>query len=277
MSSPDGQSKRERQKARRQDKLAQQAVVNQKERRNRILAFLAVGLVLLGLIGYSVLSRINASKEAEAKREEVLAQLDELGCTPDETQEDAGQGHLDGSSLGEQPPDALYPERPAASGQHFGNWIKTGVYDQQIDERALVHNLEHGYILGYYDEGADEGQVEELKSFVESQIDGKFKKLIVSPWEGELPGTANFAYVAWNQRQMCEEFDEDTFEVFMTAHHSSAGEAPERTLSPHLAEGNGTIDPGDEPFLLPPLGQGQTPEEGMSELQATEGATEGSE
>ena len=274
MSSPDGLSKRERQKARRQDKLAQQAVVSQKERRNRILAFLAVGLVLLGLIGYSVLNRINENREAEAQRLAVLEDLDELGCTPDETLEDAGQGHLDGSSLGEQPPEALYPERPAASGQHFGNWIKTGVYDQLIDERALVHNLEHGYIVGYYDEGADEEQVEEFKAAAQERIDGKFKKLIVAPWDGELPGTANFAYVAWNQRQLCEEFDTDTYDVFVTAHHSSAGDAPERTLSPHLAEGNGTIDPGDDPFLLPPLGQGDTPEEGVSELQATEAATE---
>ena len=277
MSSPESQSKRERQKARRQEKLAQQAVISQRERRNRMLAFLAIGLVLLGLIGYSVLNRINANKAADEKRRESLAQLDELGCTPDEIQEDAGQGHLDGSSLGDQPPDTLYPERPAASGQHFGNWIKTGVYDQLIDERALVHNLEHGYVVGYYDEGADEDAVTDFKDYVESQIEGTFKKLIVAPWDGELPGTANFAYVAWNQRQMCEEFDKNTFEVFMTAHHSSAGEAPERTLSAHLEEGNGTIDPGDEPFLLPPLGQGDAPVEGMSELQATEGATEGSE
>ena len=274
MSSPDSQSKRERQKARRQEKLAQQAVVNQKERRNRILAFLAIGLVLLGLIGYSVVRKIQADEERERKEKLVQENLDEFGCTVDQKLEDAGQGHLDGSSLGEQPPDALYPDRPAASGQHFGNWIMTGVYDQPIDERALVHDLEHGYIVGYYDEGADEQAVEDFKADAQTRIDGKFKKIIVAPWDGELPGEANFAYVAWNQRQTCAEYDENTFDVFVTAHHSSAGEAPERTLSAHLTEGNGTIDPGDEPFLLPPLGQGETPSEGMSELQASEAPTE---
>lgn len=267
MSSPEGQSKRERQKARRQEKLAQQAVVSQKERRNRMLAYLAVGLVLLGLVGYSVQNRISANRAAAAKRAEVVAQLDEFGCTPDEAQENAGAGHLDAATLAEQPPETLYPDRPASSGMHFVNTVRTGVYDEVVDERPLVHNLEHGYVVGYYDEGADEAQLEEFKSYGQAQIDGKFPKIILAKWDGELEGDANFAFAAWGRRQMCEEYDEQTFSVFLESHHSSAGDAPERTVPPALAEGSG-LDPGDEPLLLPPLGAGGSPSGAPTEVHS---------
>ena len=265
MSSPTGPSKRERQKQRRDAKLQQQAAAAARSRRTRIIAFVALGVVFLGLVGVAVAQQQADRREAAEQASEVAANLDKLGCTTDETLEDAGQGHLDGSTLGQQPPDTLYPDRPAASGQHYGNWMMTGVYDQLIDERALVHNLEHGYVLAYYDDDADEAGVSALKEYAQSAIDGDFKKVIVAPWDGALEGDANFAYVAWNQRQACAQFDEATFEEFLKAHHSGNGEAPEKTLSPHLSEGGGTIDPGDEPFLLPPLGEDQPAPEGMNE------------
>ena len=274
MSSSDDFSKRERQKARRQAKLQQQAVLDKKARRNRLLTFALLGVILLGLVGLAVQRNIAAKNAEKAEKAEATAKLDELGCTPDEAQEDAGQGHLDGTTLGENPPDSLYPERPASSGQHFNNWLMTGVYDQLLDERALVHNLEHGYVVGYYDEGADEAQLTEFREHLQAQIDGDYPKIIAAPWDGDLPGEANFAYLAWNQRQMCADFDTQVFDVFVKAHHSSAGEAPEKGLAPHLEEGGGTLDPGDEPVLLPPLGTQATPSEGMSDPTATE-ASEG--
>ena len=265
MSSSDSPSKRERQKQRRGAKLEQQRAAELRSRRNRIIAFAVLGAIFVGLIAVSLVQRAEDQRKKEALLAEVQENLSELGCTPADELEDAGQGHLDGSTLAEQGPDVLYPDRPAASGQHYGNWLMTGVYDQLIDERVLVHNLEHGYVIAYYDEGAEDSDVAALKEYAQAQIDGKFKKLIVAPWDGDLSGEANFAYVAWNQRQLCAEYDTDTFQVFLEENHSGEGDAPEKTLSPHLAEGNGTIDPGDEPFLLPPLGQDEPTSEGMSE------------
>ena len=265
MSSSDSPSKRERQKQRRGAKLEQQRAAELRSRRNRIIAFAVLGAIFAGLIAVALMQQANDRRAKAERLAEVEEKLAEIGCTPTEELEDAGQGHLDGSTLAEQGPDVLYPDRPAASGQHYGNWLMTGVYDQLLDERALVHNLEHGYVVAYYDEGADDEDVAALKDHAEAQIDGKFKKLIVAPWDGEFEGDANYAYVAWNQRQLCSEYDQDTFQVFVEAFHSGEGDAPEKTLSPHLAEGNGTIDPGDEPFLLPPLGQDEPASEGMSE------------
>lgn len=264
MGSPDNISKRERQKQRRGAKLEQQRAAEAAERRKRLMVFALLGVIFAGLIGVSIYNRQQAQAEREAVLAEAEAKREELGCTPVQEPDDLGQGHLDAASLAQQPPDALYPDRPATSGQHFGSWFKTGVYDQQLDERALVHNLEHGYVNTYYDEDAPEEQVTLLKEYAEEQIDGPFKKIIVAPWDGELPKNANFSFTAWNARQMCETFDEDTFKVFLDQRHSAAGVAPEKTLTPHLEEGGGTIDPKGEPFLLPPLGDTAAPTEGMS-------------
>ena len=276
MGSSENYSKRERQKARRSAKLQQQAAADAKSRRNRLLTFALLAVILLGLVGFAAAKKIASDNAIKAEKARVAALLDELGCTPDETQEDAGEGHLSNTELAASAPDTIYPDRPASSGRHFVNWLKTGVYDQQLDERALIHNLEHGYILGYYDKGADQEQVTAFKERAQARIDDDLPKIIVSPWDGDLQGEANFAYVAWNQRQMCAEYDAGVFDLFAEAHHSGNGVAPEKGITPHTEEGGGTIDPGDEPFLLPPLGTAGTPTEGSSEVPAQGGTTEGS-
>lgn len=272
MGSPENLSKRERQKQRRNAKLQQQRAADAKARRNRLMTFALLGVILAGLVGLAVQRNIAARQAEEDERLAAQAKLDDLGCTPAEKQEDLGSEHLQGETLAPNPPDVTYPDRPGTSGPHFANWIKTGVYDQLIDERALVHNLEHGYVVGYYDEDAPKEQVAEFTEDAEAHIAGDYPKLIVSPWDGKLPGDANFAYVGWNIRQTCAEYDSQVLNVFLKGNHSSAGVAPEKALPPHLEEGNGTIDPGTEPFLLPPLGDQAVPGGGMSEPAAPETA-----
>lgn len=262
--SSEPQSKRERQKARRDVKLQQQRIADAKARRNRLIGFGLLALVFLALIGGAIYQNQQADK---ARQEEIAAaegKLDELGCTPDEEMEDAGQGHLESAALAQSPPDAIYPDRPATSGTHFSNWVITGAYDQLIDERVLVHNMEHGYVVAYYDEGAADDQVIALKDYAQTRIDDNLPKIIVAPWDGDLPEDANFAYTAWTFRQMCAEYDQDVFKVFAEAHHSGQGVAPEKGLPPHTSPDSG-IDPGGEPYLLPPLGDQAPPTEGMSE------------
>jgi hypothetical protein len=275
VSSSDNVSKRERQKQRRDAKLAQQRAAEVKARRARLLIFVILGLLAAAGIGALIWNQQQNAAEEAARLARAKEVLEEVGCDTIENPKDPGLGHLDNATLDQQPPEALYSDRPAFGGQHYGNWIKTGVYDELIDERALVHNLEHGYILAYYDESADEEQVDALKAEAEKHIDGKYKKIIVSPWDGEFPKEGkNFAFVAWAHRQQCEEFDADVFSVFVEQFHSANGDAPEdeKGIPPHLAAGGGTIDPGDDPFLLPPLGQTQPTGEGMdsSEEPASE-------
>ena len=49
---------------------------------------------------------------------------------------------------------------------------EAGVYDVPVDERLLVHDLEHGYVNVYHDPGARDADVEQLRRLVRDQLDG---------------------------------------------------------------------------------------------------------
>jgi hypothetical protein len=265
-------TKRQRQKQRRDQKLAQQRVEAQRSRRNRVLAFIALGVVVVGLIGLFVQQQLADRAEVAAAEERAEAKLTELGCTPDEAVPAAGAGHLDGAQLAASPPDVLYPDRPAASGMHFGSWAQPGVYDERVDERFLVHNLEHGFVTVYYRPDAPEEQIEQAKAFGREQL-GEFDRLIVAPLEDGLPEDVNFGFVSWNVRQLCEQFDTDVALSFLTQHHGFDSEAPEVSAG----AGGGTFGPDDDgPFLLPPLGDAPAGEESPA-AEESEPAAEESE
>jgi hypothetical protein len=250
------QSKRARQKQRREEKLARERAAAAKARRNRLVAFAGAGLVVLLVAGLLIGQQVQRRNAEQANIAAAEARLDDLGCTPIEAEEQTGAGnHIPDAQLAQSPPEVLYPERPAASGTHYGSWALTGVYDEQVDERILVHNLEHGYVNFYYDDDADPAQVEQLRTFAQEQIDGRFPKIVVAPFGEALPDEANFATVAWGQRQLCQTFDTGVAASFLTQHHNGE-DAPERFLPPHRNEGEG-LDPAsaDGPLLLPPLGQ----------------------
>jgi hypothetical protein len=261
VSTNDQLSKRARQKAHRDAQRAAQRAAAARARRNRLIALLGLALLVLAGIGVTVQRQLAARAIAQAERAEVAARLPALGCTQDLQQPDLRGGqHIDvqgPQNVAANPPSVIYPDRPATSGPHVTTVVKSGVYDTLIDERSLVHNLEHGYVVAYYAQSAPADEVEALKDWAQDQIDGGFPKVIVAPWTGEaLAGDANFAYTAWNFRQMCRRFDPQVATLFTKAHSGTNSRAPERDLAPHLtAQSGGVVDPSTSNFLLPPLDQ----------------------
>lgn len=43
-----------------------------------------------------------------------------------------------------------YATNPPTSGPHYEDWTRWGVYDKVLDDRNLVHSLEHGYVIISY-------------------------------------------------------------------------------------------------------------------------------
>lgn len=282
MASSDTQAtKRERQKQRRDAKLAQQRRQAARARRNRLIALAAVAVVALAAVGVLVQRRVAEQRGRAETIAAAEARQAELGCTPVSEQQDLGGGqHLqDPAQIAAAPPDVLYPDRPASSGPHLGSVALTGVYDQQIDERLLVHNLEHGYVNVFYDAEADPAQVDALRTFAQAQIDGERPKIVVSPYGEPLQGDANFAYTAWGWRQLCGTYDDAVLSSFLEQHYNGE-QAPERYLTPHVTAGSGVLDPNavEGPLLFPPLAGAQQPEgeateqpSGSSEIPSAQG------
>jgi hypothetical protein len=127
-----------------------------------------------------------------------------------------------------------YSSTPGTSGPHWdpsglANW---GVYSTPQAEEQLIHNLEHGGIVIWYDPAAlDAEQVGQLAQYVNTQtasgISGRYK-FILSPWEGpELE--APIAVTAWRQLLFLDEVDTGAIDEFARANY---GRSPEPNGGP---------------------------------------------
>ncbi|MEP7040239.1 MAG: DUF3105 domain-containing protein [Chloroflexota bacterium] len=149
------------------------------------------------------------------------------GGTPDPgstgtRQADAGGSHITAGTHG-----SGYTSVPATSGQHWntadspGPW---GVYPSAQPQERLLHNMEHGGIIIWYQPSqVSTTDVATLTQFVQQQITTERFKVIVSPWSG-----ANFghpiALAAWNWLLYQDSVDLEVVRTFMDAHY---GDAPE--------------------------------------------------
>jgi hypothetical protein len=84
-----------------------------------------------------------------------------------------------------------FPTDPPAGGKHYPSTYNTGFYDEEQaaalprqHEGYLVHNLEHGYIIYWYNCEADPNiACEDLKSAIrEVQDEFGMRKTIAFPW-----------------------------------------------------------------------------------------------
>jgi hypothetical protein len=113
-----------------------------------------------------------------------------------------------------------YSSIPAASGPHWdpsgiANW---GVYSTPQPETQLIHNLEHGGIVIWYDAAAvTDAEVDEMASYVEGQVatglGGRFK-FILSPWGESEDLGAVVAVTAWRHLLKLDTFDMDAIRTF---------------------------------------------------------------
>ncbi|MEO6578606.1 MAG: DUF3105 domain-containing protein [Candidatus Limnocylindria bacterium] len=134
-----------------------------------------------------------------------------------------------------------YSTLPAASGPHWdpsgvANW---GAYASPQDETQLIHSLEHGGIVIWYDPDLlDDAQVQELNSYVLGQvasgISGRFK-FIVSPWGGDEPLGAAVAVTAWRHLLKLDAFDMDAIRAFADTNYLRFAPEPNGGPAPGAA------------------------------------------
>jgi len=128
-----------------------------------------------------------------------------------------------------------YSSIPATSGPHWdpsgiANW---GVYPTPQNESQLIHNLEHGGIVIWYEpEALDADEIDALSTYVNAQVasgvSGRYK-FILSPWGGEEPLPAPIVATAWRYTLDLETADTDAIDAFAQARY---GRAPEPNGGP---------------------------------------------
>jgi hypothetical protein len=208
-----------------------------KERRKSLLIIGTAVTVGAIIIGYAVWAAVQESEQDGRDLAAIGVAASEAGCQDVVTEK--AEGNNDHRPANE---DIQYDQSPPAAGPHWGEYL-TGTQirkfwtteDRPAVER-LVHSLEHGHTILWYDETiADDDQaIEELRS-----IAGKFPsntdfndKFMAAPWTAEdgeaFPDGAHVALTHWSMGgtngnpegqlgvwQYCSEVSGEVVEQFM--------------------------------------------------------------
>jgi type II secretory pathway pseudopilin PulG len=191
-------------------KLAKGAAARRlQEKRRRQRTLLWTGVAVLSLVALVALILILGRDEPQATNKAVAAAAlqagrQAAGSQGVKTYPSAGRNHI---SANQQP--SNWNSNPPTSGDHLGNPLPPGIYGNDQDPRALVHNMEHGYVVILY-KGIPSDQVEQLTKFVDAR-DGS--KLVLAPYSG-LPSNG-VALAAWQNLETMQRVNLDVVQAFV--------------------------------------------------------------
>jgi hypothetical protein len=215
-------------------------------RRTMIIVGVAVVVVALiaGAVTFSVLTDDSRVPGGELKALGVAASA--AGCDPVTNDEAKGGGeHVGPGTDKADVTKVQYSTVPPTSGQHFVSPEYPARQFYTADDRprmeTLVHNLEHGYTILWYDDTADTKQISELKAISREANGTKAAqdKFIVSAWDtayGTFPSGKHFALSHWSadpqdlskqsgHRQLCGDVSGEVVATFIDQHPRT--QAPE--------------------------------------------------
>ena len=126
-----------------------------------------------------------------------------------------------------------YNSDPPSSGRHYPTQAFAGFYDEEqaasfnpFPGGYLVHSLEHGYVIFWYDcEQLVAADCEDLKADIQ-QVMGRVGnyKVIGFPWASlDVP----VAMTSWGRLLQFEQFDPDLAEIFVRNNRENPELAPE--------------------------------------------------
>lgn len=135
----------------------------------------------------------------------------------------------DSSHVPEDQVPGPYNTNPPTSGPHYADTFNAGFYDEsdlatlpQHPEGYLVHNLEHGYVIFWYNcHFLNEQECSNLKSQIQSVMDGFDVKVVAFPWDSiDVP----VVMTSWGKMQKFENFDSGQAKIFVERNRNRSPE-----------------------------------------------------
>jgi hypothetical protein len=238
-------NKERRRLAREERKRAEEEAARQ-ARRGRVRSGLISALVVVLVTTLAVVALTGGdeglTEPVVLDRSEVDAARSEAGCEViNDTPSATPPVHFEAASAPSA--DDLYPgNRPMDSGPHFQQTlpiVRSGA-DNQLEERALGHNLEHGSIVAWYDpEQVERDTVATMEDWSARLFESGFANprgavgIFVSPYTD--PGISSgkgMAFRAWGYSLDCDEWDETVANSVVLERFGSNGVAPEGRMAP---------------------------------------------
>ncbi len=116
-----------------------------------------------------------------------------------------------------------YATDPPVCGSHYDASVEPGFYTTEQVPEELVHSLEHGYVVIYYDQ--PEPAVLQTLQDLAKRFTGDWDGVVVAPRPGL--GQA-IILTAWGKMLRLDTFDEDAVMAFLDAYRGRGPEHPVR-------------------------------------------------
>ena len=216
----------------------------QRSERRRTMLIVGIAVVVgLGLITAAAVPLIRGWLDDPARRDWADFGVAAAAASCDPVTEEEQTGSSDHRADGER---IDYASAPPTSGPHYQVPApftrKFYTPDDRPEIERLVHNLEHGYTILWYDPSVLDEQQETLRDLATKVTEGEGDddvteavagKFLVAPWDterGEFPDGKSFALTHWGAeqgfRQYCGELSGEVVRDFVTAHPFSDSPEP---------------------------------------------------
>jgi hypothetical protein len=225
----------------RREKLEALRREQQRTERRRTILFVGIAVaVAVGLIAAAAVPLIRDWLDDPNRRDWADFGVSASAASCDDVIAEEQTGSADHRQDGER---IDYASAPPTSGPHYQVPApftrKFYTPDDRPEIERLVHNLEHGYTILWYDPAVLDDQQQTMQDLatkvteseeVSEQVAGKF---LVAPWDterGEFPDGRSFALTHWGAehgvRQYCGELSGEVVRDFVTAHPFSDSPEP---------------------------------------------------
>jgi hypothetical protein len=179
-----------------------------KERRKTFLLLGAAVLIGALIIGTAVWQLVSQKQSDSRALVDIGVPASKAGCQEPVTKSAKGSGqHL---PTGQK---ILYEDSPPAFGQHWANYLtpsevrKFYTADDRPQVERLVHSLEHGWTILWYDDtlAGDGTAVDDLRAIAAKfpDVTDPEQKIIIAPWTADdggkaFPGGTHLAFTHWS-------------------------------------------------------------------------------
>ena len=136
---------------------------------------------------------------------------------------DEGRNHIAAGSK------TNFQTNPPTSGDHYPTWSNNGIFKDPLPDGLIVHNMEHGGVIIYYDcpQGCPT-TVSALSGYALKYAPDVFTGIILEPRAG-LPNGARIALTAWRSRLLLKSLDSDKINDFIKQRFNKGPEADPNT------------------------------------------------
>jgi len=189
------------------------------------LALLVIGLFSYGVTSIGANSASDGHGHSHDHGGEGTYNLPDSGneslLTDVQTFPSQGRDHVATGSVIE------YSTSPPTSGQHYDRPSSAGFYTETPQLGHLVHSLEHGAIVIYYDPATlSDSAKQDLQDLAQTHTES-WKGVVVAPNPNENPESA-YVLTAWTHMLRMDSYDEDVVDSFLAEYIGRGPEHPVR-------------------------------------------------